>query len=404
VLLVLDDLDSADEPSQLLARHVARTAQEDRLLLVVTCRGTAGPLATLAQEPNTTRLQLGGLDRVAVARHVATIVGRDPSDDEVGAVYEATAGNPFFVSELARQLADGSGLPVAVPRSVLDAMGLRLDQLTPDCAALLQSAAIVGSEFEVDVLATVAARPVLECLASLDEAARCALVVPGTTPGRRRFAHDLVRDAIVANLDATRRVDLHRRAAEALEQHHAGRLQPVLFDLAQHWAEAAVAGDRGRAVSWIERAGREAMRQHAYEDGRGWFTTALAIGETGQDDVSRCRLMLALATAQSLSADLLGALETCQQVVDFAIGLGRADLAGEAALAAEPTFDPDIDQIMSRRSRCSAPPRPPSAPACWPSTPWSATTCPTSSPPARRSTRRWPWPWRVATRRLWRRR
>lgn len=111
----------------------------------------------------------------------------------------------------------------------------------------------------------------------------------------------------MANLAATRRVGLHRSAAEALEQHHAGRPEPVLFELAEHWAEAAVCGDRPRAVSRVEQAGHEAMRQHAYEDGRRWFSTALAIG-TGPDDVARCRLMIALAAARSLSSDLPSAL------------------------------------------------------------------------------------------------
>ena len=50
LLVVLDDLDGADEPSQLLAQYLVRTARDDRLLVVVCCRDTAGPIATLAQE------------------------------------------------------------------------------------------------------------------------------------------------------------------------------------------------------------------------------------------------------------------------------------------------------------------------------------------------------------------
>ena len=126
LLVVLDDLDGADEPSQLLAQYLARTARDDRLLVVVCCRDTAGPIATLAQELNATQVELRGLERVAVGEQVSAIVGRAASDAELAAVYDATAGNPFFVSELARQLAEGPRLAGAVPRSVLDAIGQRL--------------------------------------------------------------------------------------------------------------------------------------------------------------------------------------------------------------------------------------------------------------------------------------
>ena len=346
LLLVLDDLHSADESSQLLARHLVRTAREDCLLMVVTCRDTTGPLATLAQEPRATQVQLRGLEPVAVGQQVSTIVGRRPSDAELRTVYAATAGNPFFVAELARQMADRAALPGAVPKSVLDAIAERLAQLSPDCVSSLQAAAILGTEFSVTVLASVTQRSLPDCLMALDEAARAALLTPGRTPSDRRFVHDLVMDAIVANLDTEHRISLHRYAAVALEQTHAAHPQPVLFDLARHWAEAAVAGDQLRAASWIERAGEEAMRQHAYEDARRLFSTALTIGAGAMDDLARCRLMLSLAAAQSLSSDFGGALRTCGEVADLAVRLGCPELAGEAALVADPTFDPEVDQVI----------------------------------------------------------
>ena len=153
LLVVLDDVDGADEASQLLVQYLARTARDDPLLVVVCCRDTAGPLAALAQEPNTTQVELRGLERAAVGEQVSGIVGRAASDAELAAVYNATAGNPFFVGELARQLADGSTLPGAVPRSVLDAIGQRLGQLSADCAASLRAASLLGTRFAVPLVA-----------------------------------------------------------------------------------------------------------------------------------------------------------------------------------------------------------------------------------------------------------
>ena len=94
-------------------------------MVLVCCRDTAGPLASLAQEPNATQVELRGLERVSVGEQICAVAGRAASDAELTAVYDATAGNPFFVSELARQLTGGAAFPGAVPRSVLDAIGQR---------------------------------------------------------------------------------------------------------------------------------------------------------------------------------------------------------------------------------------------------------------------------------------
>ena len=345
VLIVLDDVDAADEASQLLVQYLARTARDDPLLVVACCRDTAGPLAALAQEPNTTQLELRGLERAAVGEQVSGIVGRAASDAELAAMYNATAGNPFFVGELARQLADGSALAGAVPRSVLAAIGQRLGQLSADCAASLRAAALLGVRFAVPLVAAMTEKNVGDCLTSLDEAARAALVLEDGAPEERRFAHDLVRDAILAGLGSAQRVTLHRRAAEAIED-QAAHTEGMVFDLAHHWAEAAIDGNAAVAVTWTERAGREAMRLHAYEDGRRWYGRALQLGEGMLDDVARCRLMTAYAGAQCLSSDFNGALQTCVHAVDLAVRIGRPDLAGEAALVPEPTFDEEIDRVI----------------------------------------------------------
>ena len=345
LVLVMDDLDGADEPSQLLVQYLARTARDERLLVVVSCRQTTGPLAAFAQEPSATQVELHGLDRAAVGEHISAIIGRAASDAELDAVYDATDGNPFFVGELARQLAHGPTLTGAVPRSVLDAIGQRLDRLSADCAASLRAAAILGTRFDVQVLAAMTGRTVGDCFTSLDEAASAALVVEGDDPGDLRFAHVLVRDAIVSGLDAGQRVRLHRCAAEAIEA-HTSHAVGMVFDLAHHWSEAAVDGDRGVAVTWTERAGREAMRVHAYEDGRRWYGRALALGSGVLDEFARCRLLIAYAGAQCLSSDFTGALETCLRAVELAVRTGRPDLAAEAALVPEPTFDERIDLLI----------------------------------------------------------
>ena len=348
LVVVLDDADAADAGSQLLARHLGRSAREERLLLVVTCRDTAGPVSELAQAPHATQLEVRGLDRAGVGQLVGSILGRHPTEAELAAVMQATAGNPFFVAELARHLATYGDLN-AVPRSVRDAVRVRLARLTPDCRAALEAAAVVGVEFPILLVAAMTQQHPPALLKALDEATAAALVTPAVGSAQWRFTHALVRDAIVAGMDTAQRVALHRRAAEALERQQERRQGPVIFALARHWTEAAVAGGSTPARVWAERAARESMRQHAYEDACGWFARALSV-DAGLQDEARCRLTLGLASAQALSADMLGALRSCQEVIDLAARLGLSELVAESALVVDPTFDPHIDRLI--RAMC----------------------------------------------------
>ena len=211
---------------------------------------------------------------------------------------------------------------------------------------MLRAASIVGQEFSAAVPAAMLGFPVMRCLGLLDEAALAGLVEVPSITGQHRFAHALLRDAIEAGLGTPERVHLHRLAAEALEQLYGGQLGRHLFDLAHHWAVAAVQGDTVRAVGWIERAGNEAMRRHAYEESARLFRLALDVGTNDIDQGDRCRLLLGLGPALYLSSDLPGGLEACVEAAALAADMGRPDLVAQAALVTEPTFQPQTDLII----------------------------------------------------------
>ncbi len=141
---------------------------------------------------------------------------------------------------------------------------------------LLQAASIVGRHFAVATVAAMVVLPVFSCLEALDEAAAAGLVEVGPTPAEHRFVHAIIRDAVEAGLATSERVRLHGRAAEAIEEIYGERLEPHLFDLARHWAVAAVQGDVARAAGSIRRAGEEAMRGLAFEETAWLFRLALA--------------------------------------------------------------------------------------------------------------------------------
>jgi DNA-binding CsgD family transcriptional regulator len=356
LLIVLDDAQWADAGSLLLLWHVARSMNGERLLVMVNHRDT-GPVpavlvADLPREPATLQLDVRGLPAPAVARQLSALVGRELADVDVDRVQARTGGNPFFVGEVGRIIVHEQGWSeLSVPVSVREAIGARVRRLSAPSALLLQAAAIVGREFPVALVTSMTDVPLHECLAALDEAAVAGLVEPTSTPGERRFVHDLVRDAVEAGLGTADRVRLHRAAADAVEAHYAGRIEPHLSDLARHWAVAAVAGERTRAARWIGRAADQAMRRLAYEEAARLRRLALTIGADGFDDVERCRILLAVGAALRLAERLPGRLEVCLEAAALARELRLPDLLAEAAVTLE-GGDSDLGYELVVRSLC----------------------------------------------------
>jgi DNA-binding CsgD family transcriptional regulator len=353
-VVVLDDAHRADFGSLLMLHHVVRTLTGERLLVMVNHRDTEpvhDVLVTgLAREPVTRRIDLRGLAAPAVSKQLTALVGRPVATAQVSRVHAVTGGNPFFVGEMGWALAEAgpAASPVEVPPSVLQTINERLQRLPPKSVWLLGAASIVGREFPLEVVARMVGEPVLGCLGQLDDAVAARLIEPTAMLDEHRFLHVLVRDAIEAGLGTAERVQLHRSAAEALEELHAGRLEPHLSDLARHWAAAAVLGERGRATSWIRRAAGEAVKRLSYEEGVRLYRLALDVGGGELADLDRCQLLLALGAAQSLSGDHPGRLHACRSAADLARSMARPDLVAEAALTLDGGDGAEADRLVRR--------------------------------------------------------
>ena len=216
LVLVLDDLHAADEPSLLLLQFLARELGESRLLVVGAYRDVdptpRDPLTTvlteLAREAVTRTIGLAGLSERDVARFISLTSGEAPAEDLVLTIHEETAGNPLFVGEIVRLLAaegrlvgDPDGPRPAIPQSVRDVIARRLRHLSEECNRVLTLASVLGREFAMEALARLACVSEDELLDTFDEAMveRVVSDVPGS-PGRLRFEHVLIRDTLYEGL------------------------------------------------------------------------------------------------------------------------------------------------------------------------------------------------------------
>ena len=210
---MLDDLHAADAPSLLLLRFLAGEIAESRLLVVGSYRDVAlerdhplsVALAELGRAPVTRRLHLRGLDRDDVARFIQLSTGTRPSGRLVATVHEETQGNPLFMVEVVRLLAREGRIGAAaavewttpIPEGVREVIGRRLSHLGGDATEVLTLASVLGREFDLESLGSLAGRPAPELLAALEEAVAARIVtdLPGT-PGRLRFGHALIRETL----------------------------------------------------------------------------------------------------------------------------------------------------------------------------------------------------------------
>jgi tetratricopeptide (TPR) repeat protein len=159
--------------------------------------------------------------------------------------------------------------------------------------------------------------------------------VPGA-PGRLRFSHALIRDALYEAIPAGQRFRLHQQAGEALEAFYRQDLDPHLAELARHFFEAAAVGGAGQAVGYAERAGRRAMALLAYEEAARLFRMALAalsLARPPGQDRARCRLLVALGDALTRMGERQAAREELREAAGLARQYRMAEELGEAALA-----------------------------------------------------------------------
>ena len=227
-------------------------------------------------------------------------------------------------------------------------MTTTLAHLSPEYAALLGAAAVIGRSFDVDVLACALDKPPLDCLDMLAAMAKGGLVELDGGPDRHRFVDAAAHDAVLDALSASDRVRLHARVADAICTVHADRIDAHLLELAAHWSAAAVGDYREPAARWIARAAEAALGQSAYDDASRLCRRALDVGGDAVDRVDRCQLLLGLATASYRSSDVATAIAACRDAATLAVELGRSDLQAQAALAVEPTLVPEINIELRR--------------------------------------------------------
>jgi DNA-binding CsgD family transcriptional regulator len=351
LVVILDDIHVGDEPSLLVLRHLAEQITDAKLLVFAAFRDVeaamvlAGVLPDLLRSPRVERLDLRGFGLAEVREQLS---GMAVEEADARAVLDVTGGNPLFVREVARAMAEGTWRPDRPPRTVLGVVGARLDSVSPGCRKLVQTAAIVGRDFSVALVAAALDEPIERCLPLIDEAMGYGLLDRVGDHGGYRFTHALTRDAVEASLGTADQVALHHVVAEAIQAQFAGDLSEHLGDLARHWAELAPYGEAATARTWALRAADEAVRRLAFEEGVRLYRAALALDPAALPDAERCQVQIALGRAAYLAGDLRGCVDASVAAADAARAARDSELLAEAALVPQAAPDPAVNTIAKQ--------------------------------------------------------
>ncbi len=187
-----------------------------------------------------------------------------------------------------------------VPESVRDVLLRRVARLGRSAEKVLTAAAVIGPDFDVDLLAGVSGIDDEDIIDVLELAERTALVAPVDTY-RYGFRHALIRSALYSEASRARLGRLHRAVAEAIEARAAR--QPPEADLARHWG-LALPPAPDKALQWALAAGAAALAALAPFDAVSWYSRALDLLTADQaDDPIRTETLIGLGQAQRRCGD-----------------------------------------------------------------------------------------------------
>jgi DNA-binding CsgD family transcriptional regulator len=333
LVLMLEDLHWADDASLLLLRHLCGEVAGSRILVVGTFRdpdravGLPAPLVEVCGMSTVETLRLGPVSPADVA---ALLTAAGPVHPTWPAhVHRRTGGNPLFVRELTRVLAQHGVLgepahDLPLPMELRRLVGYRLSRLSADCQRLLGVCSAIGDEIDVALLEAV--EDGLDIAVLAEAVAAGVLVEDPESPATMRFSHAVVREARYESLSRAARLAVHRRLADVSE---------AAGERARHRVQAAVdPASRHAAALACREAARAATGRRAVEEALRWYRQAVELwqGDGDTDGVARAGLLVDAAGAAYSAGLALEALALCERAADLADRFDRPDLLTAAAL------------------------------------------------------------------------
>ena len=292
-LIILDDLQWADEGTLAVLRALGQHLSQMKLLIIGIFRDeTYDPghplrptLDDLSQVPGCVHIRLKRLDQAAVGQMLGAIWQQAVPQIIIDKIYDHTRGNPLHVEELARSLVDDGIITlrdgrwhfsdldaIRLPENVHEAVWRRTRRLSPDAQALLRRAAVLGRRFRFDHLKEMIDLSERQVLSHLDMALERQLIEEASTDSLLRFSHIEIQTILYEDLDVIRRRMLHLQAGQVLERYAQSQAVSPDYELAHHFGAGE---DFKKAATYALKAGDQAKANYANELALFWYKKTL---------------------------------------------------------------------------------------------------------------------------------
>jgi class 3 adenylate cyclase len=298
LLLVLDDLQWADDATVLLLRDLAERVAGSHMVVIGTYwdsdldagRPFGSVLSRLLRRRRAQRITLGPLSDRDVAKIVAGNTETPLTPVQLMGIQAATEGNPLFVEQSALYVTEsetmlGGGArsqasfteeDLELAQSVRGLISRRLERLSEPAQRMLVAAAVVGRDFNIGLLEAFGELSGHELREALEEATRGRFLIAAGSD-RYRFTHDLVRQRVVAVLPLPRLQAYHLAVADTLERVYGKSSSERASEIGHHLYQAGTAADPLRTATFLCQAARNALSVGAFEEVQRLVETALVL-------------------------------------------------------------------------------------------------------------------------------
>ncbi len=333
LVLIFDDLQWADASSLRLLEQVAEARLRARVVIVGTYRDDELPrsaalahvLAAVSGTAACDHILLEPLGKPEQLEYLRGVVG-DGAGRENDAWYKRTEGNPLFMVELARSWTISRRESIAelpVPGGVRAVIVPRLTGLGRESRDALAHAAVIGREIDLGLLAEVLSQRADSLAASIDEWIGAGIIEEQPhPPGRFRFRHGMVQQAVLDTVGPMQRMRIHGRVAEILKAHVEAGARHRLSSLVHHLLQAAPVIDGEKLASYAHQAAEQALARYAPESALGVLNSAVeALSDWAAACGSRSRSLAALLHCRARTNTELESLQDVEDDLERAFDI-----------------------------------------------------------------------------------
>lgn len=352
MLLIIDDIHWADRSSVILLRHIASSAiiaRQDaeirggaipQLAIVGSTRNTTEYSKTvsfvdeLCESELASKLSLQPLPKQSVQQLIASQLGARSDEVDLGLsdrIGTDCLGNPFYICQTIREwklservifdgllwrLSDKGTDSESLPETVREALQSRLKRLPEKTSKTLSVAAAIGSNIDVDLLQSIVGQDSdFGFFDTIDDLLGREILRETGKPRVLTFAHDLLREACLANLSATRRQGIHQVIGESLEKQRDAGKNITDAVLAEQFLAAY---SNEKAFKYLLKAGVNATNTHAYVDAISLLEKAKQIAAPNCSTPDMYLLSLSLGTNYAAQGQIDESLREFQAAIDNA--------------------------------------------------------------------------------------